>query len=123
MIDDKEYDERDQIGENDEDRLNDDIEVLKLGKLSSKRYIDNIDKWSDEINRIDMIYNQESDERDQVGENDKYILTDDIEFLKLWTLSSHKNIENIDKESNEINRIDFIDDREYYERDQIGEIK
>ena len=31
MIDEKESDERDQIGENDEDRLTDDIEVLKLG--------------------------------------------------------------------------------------------
>ena len=44
MIDNKEYDERNQIGENDEERLNDCIEVLKLGKFSSKRYIDNIDK-------------------------------------------------------------------------------
>ena len=32
MIDDKESDERDQIGVNDEERLNEDIEFLKLGK-------------------------------------------------------------------------------------------
>ena len=31
MSDDKESDERDQIGENDEDTLTDDIEVLKQG--------------------------------------------------------------------------------------------
>ena len=33
MIDNKEYDEINQIGENDEERLNDCIEVLKLGNL------------------------------------------------------------------------------------------
>ena len=44
MIDDKEYDERDHMGENYEKILTDDIEFLKLEKLSSKRYIDNIDK-------------------------------------------------------------------------------
>ena len=44
MIVDKEYYERDQMSENDEGRLTDDIEVLKLGKLISKIYIDNIEK-------------------------------------------------------------------------------
>ena len=44
MIDDKESDERDQIGVNDEERLNEDIEFLKLGKLSSNIYIDNVDR-------------------------------------------------------------------------------
>ena len=37
MIDDRNYYERYQIGENDEEILNDDIEVLKVGKLSSKK--------------------------------------------------------------------------------------
>ena len=44
IIDDKESDERYQTGENDEERLTGGIAVLKLWKLSSKRYIDNIDK-------------------------------------------------------------------------------
>ena len=44
MIHDKEHHIRYQIGENDEYKLTDDIEVLKLGKLSFKRYIDIIDK-------------------------------------------------------------------------------
>ena len=34
MSDDKESDERDQISKNDEERVTDDIEVFKLGKLS-----------------------------------------------------------------------------------------
>ena len=37
MIYDKESDERNHIGKNDEDRLTDDIEVLKLVNFSSKR--------------------------------------------------------------------------------------
>ena len=44
IIDDRESDERDQICGNEEEILNTDIEVLKMKKLSSKRYIDNIGK-------------------------------------------------------------------------------
>ena len=55
MSDDKEYDERNQIGENDEDGLTDDIEFLKLVKFKSQKNIDSIDKEYDERNRINMI--------------------------------------------------------------------
>ena len=44
MIDEKESDERDQIGENEEEIFNTDKKVLKLRKLSSKRCIDNVEK-------------------------------------------------------------------------------
>ena len=44
MIDNNKSYEKYQIGENCEEILNDDIEVLKQGKLISKRYIDNIDR-------------------------------------------------------------------------------
>ena len=44
MIDDKESDERYQIGENKENKLNTFIEVLKLRKLSSQKKIDYIEK-------------------------------------------------------------------------------
>ena len=44
MIHDKESDERDQIGENKKEKLNTDIELLNLRKLSSERYIDNVEK-------------------------------------------------------------------------------
>ena len=44
MIDEMKYDERDRIGENDEDRLTNDIDSLKLGTLSSQKNIKNIDK-------------------------------------------------------------------------------
>ena len=42
MIDENVSDERNQIDENDEDRSIDDIEVLKVGTLCSKRDIYNI---------------------------------------------------------------------------------
>ena len=50
MIDDKGSDERDQIGENKEETLNTNTEVLKLGKLSSQKKIDHLGKESDEVN-------------------------------------------------------------------------
>ena len=39
IIDVKEYDERYQIGKNEEEKVTEDIEVLKLGKLSSHKKI------------------------------------------------------------------------------------
>ena len=44
MMNEKESDEINQMGENGEYRLTDDIEVLKLGTLSSERYIYKIEK-------------------------------------------------------------------------------
>ena len=44
MSDDKESDERDQISKNYEEKLTEDIEFLKLGKLSSQKNMDNIEK-------------------------------------------------------------------------------
>ena len=67
MIDDKESDEIDQMVENDESRLTDDMEILKLGKLSSQKNIENIGKEYDERNRIDMVGDKESDEIEQIG--------------------------------------------------------
>ena len=82
MIGENVYDEKNKIGENDEDRSTDDIELLKLGTLNSKRYIYNIEKESDLRNWIYMIDEKESDEIVQIGENDEDKLNDDIEVLK-----------------------------------------
>ena len=51
----KDSDERDQIYKNDKERVTNDIEVLKLRKLVSQKYIENIEKNSDEISWMDMI--------------------------------------------------------------------
>ena len=44
MSDEKDSDERYQMGENDEEIVTDDIEVLKLVKFSLQKNIDNIEK-------------------------------------------------------------------------------
>ena len=44
MSDDKKYDERDEINKNYEEKVTEDIEVLKLGKLSQQKNIENIQK-------------------------------------------------------------------------------
>ena len=46
---------------------------------------------------MDMSDNKESEERDQIIKNDKEKVTDVIEVLKLKTLSSQKNIDNVEK--------------------------
>ena len=51
--------------------MTDDIEVLKLGKLISKKNIDNIEKEYDERNWMDISDDKESDEIYQIGENDE----------------------------------------------------
>ena len=94
MIDDKESDERNHNGGNDEDISTHNIEVLKLGKLSYKRGIYNIEKYSGEINEIDMSDDKEYYERYQIGENDEDRSTDDIEVFKLGALISKRYIYN-----------------------------
>ena len=66
--DEKVSDKGDQIDKNDEERVTYDIEVLKLGKLGSQKNIDNVEKETDKRNRMDMIDDEEYDERDQIGE-------------------------------------------------------
>ena len=51
-----------------EERVTDDIEVLKLGKIILQKKIEYTEKEYDERNRMDMIDDKESDERDQKGE-------------------------------------------------------
>ena len=46
--------------------MTEDIEVLKPGKLSSQKNIDNIEKQSDEKNHMDMSDDKDPDERDQI---------------------------------------------------------
>ena len=46
---------------------------------------------------MDMNYDKESDERDQISSNDEERVTDYIEVFKLGKLSSKKNDENIER--------------------------
>ena len=82
MSDDKNSDERYHNSKNDEDRVTDDIEFFKLGNLSSNKNDDNIDKQSDERNRMDMCGDKNFDEKYQIDKNDEERVTNDIEVLK-----------------------------------------
>ena len=64
------------------DRVTDDIEFFKLGNLSSNKNDDNIDKQSDERNRMDMCGDKNFDEKYQIDKNDEERVTNDIEVLK-----------------------------------------
>ena len=97
MSDDKKYDERYQISKNYEEKVTEDIEVLKLGELSPQKNMDNIEKYSDEIDRIDISDDEKYGERDDISKNYEEKVTEDIEVLKLGKLSSQKNIDNVDK--------------------------
>ena len=49
--------------------MTEEMEFLKLGKLSSKKNIDNIEKYYVESNWMDMIDDKDSDERDQISKH------------------------------------------------------
>ena len=51
----KDSDERDHMDKNEEKMVTNDIEVLKMGKLSWQQNMDNIEKQSDERNWMDMM--------------------------------------------------------------------
>ena len=71
MSDDKYSEERDQTSKNHEEKMTEDIEVFKLGKLSSRKNDDNIEKESDERNQMDMSDDKDYDERYQIDKMTK----------------------------------------------------
>ena len=77
--------------------MSEDIEVFKLGKLSSQKNIDNVGKESDGSNCMDISDYKYSDEIDHMGKNDEETVTEVIEVLKLGKFSSQKNIDNVEK--------------------------
>ena len=58
MINEKEPDERDQVSKFDEEKMIEDIEVLKLQKLSSQKEYIYLEKESDEMNSVDVSDNK-----------------------------------------------------------------
>ena len=68
---------------------------------------------------MDTSDEKDSDERYQIDKNDEERVTNDIEVFKLVKFGSHKNTDNFEKESYEINEMYMIDDEESDETDQI----
>ena len=82
---------------------------MQLENLRPQRNIENNGKKSDEIYQINMIDDKESDERDKIGKNKEETQDTYIEVLKLRKLSLQKNIDYLEKESDERNRMDMSD--------------
>ena len=87
MIDNKESHEIEQISRNDEVKVSDIKEDLKVVELSSHKYVDNVDIESDKRNLVDMIDERNSVEIDEISKNDDATLAD------------------VDEESKEIDKI------------------
>ena len=58
-----------------------------------------------------MIDDKESNERDHIDEKKEETLNTDIEVVILQKLSSHKNIDDLDKGYDKINQMDISDDK------------
>ena len=65
---------------------------------------------------MDMIDDKKSVQMDQICKKDEQKMTEDIEVFKWGSFSSHKNIDNIENDSVEINRMDMSDDKYSDER-------
>ena len=68
--DNKDSDEREQISKNDEVKVSDVIEDLKLIKLSWHKYVDNVETEFDKRNQVDMSDEKNSSERYEISKND-----------------------------------------------------
>ena len=76
MSDNKESYEREHISKNDEVKVSDVIEDFKVGKLSSHKYVDNVETEPDKINQVGMSDDKDSSERDDINKNGGETFTD-----------------------------------------------
>ena len=77
MSDIKDSDEREQTSNNNEVKVYDIVEDLKVRKLSLHKYVDNVEIESDKINQVDISDDKDSAERDQISKTGEETLTDD----------------------------------------------
>ena len=71
MSDNKDSDEREQIIKNDEVKVYDIVKILKVGKFSLHKYVDNLETEYDKINLVDMSDEKDYAERDKISKNDE----------------------------------------------------
>ena len=72
---------------------------------------------------MDMSDDKYSDENNQIDKNDSEKETNYIQVLKLQKFGLQKKTDDVERESDGINRMDIIDDKESDERYHIGESK
>ena len=75
MSDNKDSDEREQTSKNDDVKVSDIVEDLKVGKLSSHKYVNNVEIESDKRNMVDMNDEKDSAETDEISKKDEKTLT------------------------------------------------
>ena len=80
MSDNKDTDEREHVSKNDEVNISDGIEDLKVVKLSSHKYVGNVETESDKRNQVDMSDDNYSTERYDISKYDGETLTDVGEY-------------------------------------------
>ena len=81
MCDNIDSDKRKQINKKNEVKVSDIVENLKVGKLSSHKYVHNVETESDKNNLVDMSDEMDSVEGDDIHKNNAVTLTDvDQEF-------------------------------------------
>ena len=67
------------------------------------------------------VFNVETgDEIEHISKNDEVKVSDIIEGLELVKLSLHKNLDNVEKESDKRNWVDMSDDMDFAEKDEIS---
>ena len=119
MIDDKESNGRDQISKIDEEKIIEDIEIMKLQNFNSKKVYIYLEEKYDKIHSKDTSDNMDSDEREQINKNDEVKVYDIVEDLKFVKLTSHKYVDNVETESDKNNLVDKSDEKDSVERDEI----
>ena len=88
------------------------VEELKLGKLSSHKYVDNVEIESDKKNLVDMSDEKDSIEIDEIHKNDDVTLTDvDEEYEEIDKINRKKqdDSESEKSETDERDQIEIID--------------
>ena len=100
------------MSKNNEVKVSDVIEDLKVRKLSSHKYVDNVETEYDKMNQVDMSDDKEYSKSDQISKNDE------------------ENLNDVDQESEEIDQIekskeDYLesDKSETYERYHIENLE
>ena len=96
MSDDTDSDERYEIYKNDEEIVISDIEFFKMRKIGPQKNTDNVVKWSHERNKMDMINDQEFDERDQTGEKKDDLELEESENYERYQIENPELLRRVD---------------------------
>ena len=96
--------------------MSDIVEDLKMGKMSSHKYVDNVETESDKINLVDMSDEKDSVERDEISKNDDVTLTDVDEESKEIDKMNKKEQDGLESDKEETDEREQIEIPELLKR-------